>query len=323
MPNKFVHGHALLIGVGGDLPNTVTDAKGLASILRDDSRCAYPKEQVQTLTGSKSARTAVLAALDELAKLKPASSVIIYYSGHGYRVEQAGKTAHYLMTHGSDLDSLKTAAISGDEFAAKLEKIKSNRLLLLLDCCHAGGFSTGDTTKQAKSFSRKVAKAPLPAEALKAFEGRKGRVLIASSRGSEESLAGEPYSVFTTALIAGLCGEGAGKEDGYVRVADLALYTSAAVKQFTDDQQNPTMDFVQSDNFIVSYYAGGDKLRKGLPKSIATPKFQTAPGSNSFSVFDQRGWSDIGSITNIRGDQINYYGVMPPANSGRKQRNKE
>lgn len=36
----FTHGHALLIGVGGDLPNTETDAAGLAEIFTDPERCA-------------------------------------------------------------------------------------------------------------------------------------------------------------------------------------------------------------------------------------------------------------------------------------------
>ncbi|HEX3254054.1 MAG TPA: caspase family protein [Pyrinomonadaceae bacterium] len=309
MPEKFVQGHALLVGAGGDLPNTVKDAQGLASILRNDRRCAYPKTQVRTLTGAKSGRAAVLDALDELSKLQPDSSVIIYFSGHGYRVEQAGKTAHYLLTHGYDLDLLESTTINGDEFAAKLEKINSKRLLVLLDCCHAGGFNMSSATQKAKSVSAKFTKAQMPIEALRAFEKRKGRVLIASSRGSEESFAGEPYSVFTTALIAALCGEGAGQEDGYVRVADLGRYTYAAVTQLTKNRQNPTMDFEQSDNFVVSYYAAGDNQRKGLPKSIATSKVETSPGSNSLQAFNQNAWATIrGNVTIIKENQINYYG---------------
>lgn len=51
MSKPFVHGHALVVGVGADLPNTVDDAIGLASILCDPERCAYPAEQVKLLTG--------------------------------------------------------------------------------------------------------------------------------------------------------------------------------------------------------------------------------------------------------------------------------
>lgn len=309
MSQSFSQGHALIVGVGADLPNTVQDAKGLASILQDVGRCAYPKAQVKTLTGPKSKRDAVLSALDELARINADSSVIVYYSGHGYRTEENGKTNYYLMTYGYDLDHLETTTISGAEFASKLGKIKSERLLVLLDCCHAGGFSGSEVlSKRSKSVSPKLVKAPIPAEALKMFEGRKGRVFIASSKASEESIAGEPYSVFTTALIAGLCGEGAAKEDGYVRVTDLAQYTYAAVKELSSDAQHPMTDFEQSDNFVLSYYAGGNKVPKGLPKAIANPKVQTSPGSDNMTVFDQRDWNNIRNVTNVQGNQVNYYG---------------
>jgi CHASE2 domain-containing sensor protein len=37
--------YACVIGVGADLPNTVQDAQGIADILGDPERCAYPPEQ--------------------------------------------------------------------------------------------------------------------------------------------------------------------------------------------------------------------------------------------------------------------------------------
>ena len=46
---QFTHGHALVIGIGADLPNTVDDAVGLADILKDPERCAYPPGQVRML----------------------------------------------------------------------------------------------------------------------------------------------------------------------------------------------------------------------------------------------------------------------------------
>jgi len=48
---QFSSGRALLIGAGADLPNTIDDATGLADILKDPSRSAYPAERVALLTG--------------------------------------------------------------------------------------------------------------------------------------------------------------------------------------------------------------------------------------------------------------------------------
>ena len=68
MPTLFNQGHALLIGAGADLPNTIDDAIGLDEILRDPSRCAYPPKQVHLLTGPEATRKAILDALDALRK---------------------------------------------------------------------------------------------------------------------------------------------------------------------------------------------------------------------------------------------------------------
>ena len=82
----FDQGHALVVGVGADLPNTVDDATGLAGILRDPARCAYPADQVHLLTGEDATRERILSALDVLARsANSGSTVVVYYSGHGYR----------------------------------------------------------------------------------------------------------------------------------------------------------------------------------------------------------------------------------------------
>ena len=84
---KFNQGHALIIGVGADLPNTVDDAVALAGLLRDPARCAYPPEQVHLLAGERATRDAFLSALDALARsTNPRSTVVVCFSGHGCRV---------------------------------------------------------------------------------------------------------------------------------------------------------------------------------------------------------------------------------------------
>ena len=53
-------GHALIIGVGADLPITVQDAKALNDVLVDPSRTAYPPKQVDLLTEAKANRRGIL-----------------------------------------------------------------------------------------------------------------------------------------------------------------------------------------------------------------------------------------------------------------------
>jgi len=153
----FEHGHALIIGAGGDLPNTVTDAQGLTDILLDNGRCAYPPQNVTCLTAENATRQNIISALDELAhKTDENATVIIYFFGHGYQVQSNVGNVTFLMPFGYDVNNLMDTAVNGRELAHKLQAIQAKRLLLLLDCCHAGGLD------QAKLPGPKATKTPLP-----------------------------------------------------------------------------------------------------------------------------------------------------------------
>lgn len=263
MSDQFEQGHACVIGVGGDLPSTVDDAKGFAKILKDPERCAYPESQVQVLTGEQATRANIITALETLASTTNAeSTMLVYFSGHGYQLSGAIKS-YFLMPYGYDSKDLSETAISGSEFVGLLRDIPAQKLLVLLDCCHAGGLSDLDGFQ--------IAKAPLPPEATKLFAKGGGKMIIGSSMPDELSFAAKPYSVFTYALIKGLCGEGAVKKDGYVRANDLAMYASRIVPSLTSDKQHPVLDIEKADNFILGYYAGGDMQPKGLPRELDQP----------------------------------------------------
>jgi hypothetical protein len=64
LSNTFWHGHALLIGVGADLPATVKDATAIRDVLVNPSRAAYPVDQVELLTETGAVRKNILEALD-------------------------------------------------------------------------------------------------------------------------------------------------------------------------------------------------------------------------------------------------------------------
>jgi len=269
----FEQGHALIIGIGADLPNTVNDAVGLADILKDPARCAYPPAQVHLLTDENADREQILAALDTLSQATNSqSTVLIYFSGHGYQVASPTGEFYYLLPHGYDLDRLYQTAISGAEFTDRLRAIPAQKLLLLLDCCHAGGVG------EAKAPGLQLAKSPLPPEAQSLLAEGSGRVLIASSQEDELSFAGKPYSAFTLALTETLCGVGVAKKDGYVRVADLALHAREVVPERTKSRQHPVLHFEQADNFALAYYAGGETQPKGLPFT-GTPEIEPEPGA--------------------------------------------
>ena len=163
---------------------------------------------------------------------------------------------HHFESHPFDWQDLTNTAISGLEFTKLLREIRSQKLLVLLDCCHAGGQA------EAKNFI----KSPMPPTVLDELARSSGRVVIASSRKDEVSWTGNPYSQFTMAVLEALAGFGAFEHDGFARVLDLTLYVGRFVPNRTGDKQHPIVKVSDlRDNFAIAWYAGGDKTPKQLP----------------------------------------------------------
>jgi hypothetical protein len=258
MTDQFTHGHAVVIGMGADLPVTITDAQGIATLLRDPARCAYPPDRVQLLTGPGACRDDVLKALDGLAtqvKDDPDATAVVYFSGHGVETLD-----YYFLPYGYNVADLPHTAVSGAEFTDKLRAIQARKLLVLLDCCKAGGIG-GVKDPTALPFP----KSPAPPGMFDALKAGGGRVLIASSRKDEYSRTGVPYSIFTDEFLKAMAGHGAFERDGYARVLDAAMWVGRKVPARTADQQNPIIKVSNlEDNFALAYYAGGDKTPKAL-----------------------------------------------------------
>ena len=257
MTETFAQGYAVVVGVGADLAVTIDDATAVADLLRDPSRCAYPPDQVQLLTGEQATAANILAALDTLARATRATRATNPESG-------LETPDYYLMSHGYDLADLSNTAIPGAVFTERLRAIEAKKLLVLLDCCHAGG--------QAEAKGLPGVKSPLPPSVTAELKRGSGRVVLASSRKDEESWTGKPYSVFTAALLEGLAGYGAFERDGYARVLDLAMYVGRMAPERTNDKQHPILKVSNlEDNFALAYYAAGEKEPKSLDWASTVP----------------------------------------------------
>lgn len=265
MSDLFTHGHAVVIGMGSELPVTITDAQGVAALLRDPARCAYPPDQVHLLAGPDARRDDVLKALDRLAaqvKADPDATAVVYFSGHGVEVPD-----YYFLPYGYHVADLPGTAVASAEFTERLRAIRARKLLVLLDCCHAGGIGEAKDPDLAA-----LPKSPAPPGLFDALKAGSGRVLIASSRKNERSYTGHPYSVFTAELLKALAGYGAFERDGYARVLDAAMWLGRQVPARTGDKQNPIIKISNlEDNFALAYYAGGGKAPKALPWESAAP----------------------------------------------------
>jgi len=250
---------AIVIGIGGDLPETIRDAEGISAHFVDKDRCAFRRENVQLLTGPSADRPGILTALGQLSALadRPETTAIVYYSGHGGTVEREQRDRFFLAPNGFAEDAIAATGIWDEEFAEALGGIRAGKLVVLLDCCHAGGLA------HVKD-SRAIKPGP-PDDFLKRLVLGTGRVVISSSRRDQLSYGGYPYSLFTAALLEGFAGYGSLNEDGFVKLGDLVRWLGEEVPRRSERNQMPVLDASRTDlDFPLSYYAGGSRLRKNL-----------------------------------------------------------
>lgn len=277
MGELFLHGHALLIGVGADLPETVADATALHDVFVDPKRAAYPQAQVDLLVQGKATRENILNTFDAfIARVNadPNATALVYYSGHGGEYKRTSQgTEYFLVPFGYDPAQFKTTAVSGIEFTNKIQALTAKKVIVVLDCCHAAGMPA------EKGLDQSFVKSAAPPTLLQAMEHGSGRVVVASSRSDEVSFGGNPNSIFTACLLEALTGQAARDADGYARILDVLSYLFAQVPQRAPkQQQHPFVNKIAelSDNFALCYYAGGSKSAPGVPLTALAPPSYSA-----------------------------------------------
>lgn len=258
--------HAVIIGVGAydsvaPLPDHVTaEARTLAGLVTDPQRCGYPDDNVALLLDHEATGTTVRQALSDLAgRANKFATALIYFSGHGVRRGHGQEATAYLLPVDARADDLAGSAISGGEFSTLLSAIAARRVLVIFDCCHAGGIGT---PKDALAAPAEVG---LPDAYYNRLAVGMGRVIIASSRATEKSwiMPGDAQSLFSKHLFAGLDG-GVDGPDGLIRVFDLFNYVQPRVTE-EQPQQHPLFKAEIESNFPVAMRVGG------APTAVSPP----------------------------------------------------
>lgn len=211
MPSPFTQGRSLAIGVANypkvrKLPENVLDgARDVANLLQSPELCAYPPGNVETLLDGQATAGDIRAGLDRLSQMAGAEdTVVVFFSGHGGRVESGSDAGTYLIPYDRDPKRLKDTAISAEEVTELLSAIKAGgRLVVLLDACHSAGAGEVKALDPADGL-----KAGLDEKTYSALAQGAGRVITASSRSTKVSLvlAGMKNSLFTHYLLEALKG---------------------------------------------------------------------------------------------------------------------
>ncbi|MGQ9827893.1 MAG: caspase family protein [Roseiflexus sp.] len=239
---SFTQGHALIIGVGSycnaphwNVPITVADAKAVAATLCNPQFCGYPTAQVTLLTDHHATRDGILTALATLAqRTTPDDTVVLFYAGHGM---YGSDGAYYLTAHDTvpaTQSRIADCAIGQTDLITALRAIPAQRLLVLINACHAGELSP---TLNAPP-SAEVTGQPFPSLAAAGLlHTGSERIIITACREGQVAYIGRgQVTIFAQALIDGLRGQGVADHAGYIGVFDLYTHLYAAVRAAVEQQ---------------------------------------------------------------------------------------
>lgn len=326
---EFSYGYALLIGVdenrvpGWALPDVKKDVDALRRVLVDPNRCAYRPDHVKVITGPDATRDQIFDGLAwlgaQLAAAGDNATALVYYSGHGWRDSQAATPTFYLIPYDADRQRIRQRALRADDFAAEIAALNPDRLLVILDCCHAGGMGVKEVASPAPAAGYVPAALPPatflggsadntavtspapttdPAGAAKGVDdlaqGR-GRAVLSSSTGDQKSYVrrDRQMSIFTYHLIEALTGHAqpqAGATE--VLVSDVMghvwRHVPASAHEMWDRAQDPT--YTVTGNFPVAMLLGGAGWRKDL--SAPDPLTAAAPATGGTAISAEQTGND-------------------------------
>ncbi len=287
--------HALLIGVGQceysawSLPVASRDARELRKVLADPDLCAYPPDRIRILSDQAASRDGILAALDQLAAAAaadPGATVLVYYSGHGWRHAGGDGDRFFLVPHDVKPHELTTSALPAEDFVRGLRKLESRRVLVMIDTCHASGMADAKDPV-VESIPEGFAQEPLPKALTEQLGTGEGRAVFLSCGEQQKSwiLPGDSLSIFTRHLLAALEGAGNAAGDRLVKVSSLMGHLGEAVPESANEigrEQTPVFKF-EAQDFPVALIRGG----KGLPaagEEVPVPPAPPAPSGSTINV---------------------------------------
>lgn len=243
------------------LQYAVSDAKSVASTF--GKMLSVPSGQMVSLLDGEATKANLDRALFQKlpSEVKPADTVVIYFSGHGApdtATDAAGNVETYLLPIDADPAKLLSTAIRMSDVGTILRRLRSERIVFLADTCYSGaaGKVGENATAMAKTVSIPGGVALKGGVGLRSVPDRpqgKGCAILTASTGIQVAQEKTEYGhgVFTHFLIEGLQGKADGDHNGSVTVDELYEYLKTNVGDATDKKQTPQMSRDASAGDIV------------------------------------------------------------------------
>jgi hypothetical protein len=236
---------AVVIGIDAyrnipSLKYAVNDAKAFYEYLV--KRSQIPAENVTLLLDREASLNRLRSALGTHLKNKASKDdmVIIYFAGHGatetdVRSPDGDGLEKYLLPYDADPKDLYASAIPMREISYIFDRIRSERLVFIVDSCYSGA-SGGRTIPTTVGLRSNISETFLDRVA-----GGRGRIILTASAANEVSEEKDElkHGVFTYFLLDGLLGKADTDKDGVITVDEIYNYVSKYVPQATGQEQHP------------------------------------------------------------------------------------
>ena len=268
MCKQLEHHYALLIGVGKcddpkwSLPVTVNNVKALKEVLVN--HCGYidDEEHIRLVCNEEATKRGILESLKWLKEKSDSDSeatVFVYYSGHGLLNQY---DEYFLVPHDFNKNYLLTAY----KFNQSLKQIKTKKLLVIIDSCHAQRILNVQT-----DFEGWI-KTAFPEKLIQELKQGGRRAIFTSSTNNEKSYVVDDnsISIYTYHLLEALQGAGSNSQKQEVSVYDLSDYLDRVVPKSVSEyqeEQNPHSE-ISGGSFNIGLLRGGEGLPPGGWNSI-------------------------------------------------------
>ena len=218
---------------GHNLNYSADDARAFAETL--EKHCGFAHDHIKVLINEQATAKAIRAALGTwLAKAAGRQDlVVIYYSGHGApdqdnNVSEDG-IRKYIVSYDADPNDLFSTAVPMDDLSAALLRIRSERAIVLLDCCYSGAATPAGQAGAVRTFApHGVSYASTIKSGFIDTLSRsgRGRAVITGCDPAERSWEYDDlkHGIFTHYLMEGLAGAATDPQNGAINVNGLYHY---------------------------------------------------------------------------------------------------
>ena len=229
------------------LRNGVSDARGALALF---TRLGFELAAAPLLDGAATGEALRRLVTDDLARLGPEDSLVLFFAGHGYTrthhlANAVIKTGYIIPADGEAPPGSASTWVRLDSWLSDVARLPVKHVLVILDACYSG------VALDAVVTWRGLAGDAVTAEPLVQLRARQSRRVITSALENEQALDSGPvpgHSLFTGCLIEALTGGLA--RDGKLEAtgSELGQYVQRRVTTFPGSRQTPDYGALELDD---------------------------------------------------------------------------